>query len=112
MQDSTEVINCFGAAFAADVIERESQKILVVKEKLSHFVRARIIPDQTVETLREALITMTADMIPDSGTTIRVDGAMALQSLAKESTTDGTTLKRLNITVEVGRLLNLSLIHI
>ena len=106
LSDNTTINEGFGTEFGADVIEREGQKILVVKEKLSQYIRASIIPDQTADTFRQELIRLTVDLIPDSGTTIRVDGATAFQSLEKESTTKGTTLNNLKIKIEVGRLLN------
>ena len=42
-QDKIEQIPGFGSNFAADVIERSSQKILIVKEKLSQFLSATSI---------------------------------------------------------------------
>ena len=44
--------------------------------------------------------------MPDSGTTVRVDGATAFQALSKESDTPGTILNKLKIKIEVGRILN------
>ena len=49
---------------------------------------------------------MTADIIPDSGTVIQVDGAIAFQTLERESKTDNTLLYKLKIRMEIGRLLN------
>ena len=44
--------------------------------------------------------------MPESGTTIRVDGATAFQALSKESDTRGTILNKFKIKIEMGRLLN------
>ena len=46
-QDKIEQIPGFGSNFAADVIERSSQKILIVKEKISQFFLAA--SSQTIE---------------------------------------------------------------
>ena len=88
------------------MVEREGQKILVVKEKLSQYVRASLISDQTADTLRQEVIALTNEFVPDSGATVRVDGATAFQSLERESITNGTLLNKLKIRIEVGRLLN------
>ena len=106
ISDTNAVNKGFGSEFAADVIEREGQKILVVKEKLSQYVRARLIPNQTADTLRQEIISMTLDLIPDSGAVVRVDGATAFQALQRDSHTNGTVLNRLGLKIEVGRLLN------
>ena len=106
ISDTSSVNKGFGAEFAADVIEREGQKILVVKEKLSQYVRARLIPNQTADTLRQEVISLTVDLIPDNGAVVRVDGATAFQALERESLTNGTLLNKMGLKVEVGRLLN------
>ena len=69
-------------------------------------MRATLIPDQTADTLRQALMSLILDIAPSSGATIRVDGATAFQALAKESNTEGTVLHQHNIIIEVGRLIN------
>ena len=106
LSDTNTINKGFGSEFAADVVEREGQKILVVKEKLSQYVRASLISDQTADTLRQEVIALTSEFVPDSGATVRVDGATAFQSLERESITNGTLLNRLKIRIEVGRLLN------
>ena len=45
LQDTTSSPEKIGSNFAADVIEREGQKILVVRECVSQFTRAKIIHD-------------------------------------------------------------------
>ena len=62
--------------------------------------------DQTADSLREAILSMCLDILPDSGTVIRVDGATGFQSLAREAQTNGSLLNKLKINIEVGRLLN------
>jgi len=60
--------------FATDVIERNNQKILIVKDKLSQYLRGTLIPDQKADTLRDALSSLILDLISDDRTTIRLDG--------------------------------------
>ena len=104
VDDSTSIPNGIGTNMAADVIERNSQKILIIRDKLSQFMRATIIANQTAETLRQALLSLILDILPDSGATIRVDGATAFQTLSRESATNNTLLNKLKISIEVGRL--------
>ena len=106
LDDSTNVPSGIASNFAVDVIERSSQKIFIVREELSQFSRGMIIKDQTADTLREALLCLIVDLLPDTGTEIRVDGATAFQTLARESTVNGSLLNKLKINIVVGRLLN------
>ena len=84
IEDSSSIPENLGSNFAADVIERQHQKILVLKENLSSYVRARLIQNQTADSLRTALLSMLIDIIPDSGTEIRVDAAPGFQTLCTE----------------------------
>ena len=68
LQDSTSQPDAVGSNFAADIIERECQKILVVRECASQFTRAMLLLDQKADTLRNALISMVLDIMPDTGT--------------------------------------------
>ena len=54
--ESTEKTEMFGSNYSADVIRREGQKIMLCREKLSQFSTTLFIPDETADTLREALI--------------------------------------------------------
>ena len=62
------------------------------------------INDQTAE--REALISNTIQLIPESGAVVQVDCATALQTLSTESDSDGSLLKKLGIKIDLGRSLN------
>ena len=101
--ESTGNIDGFGSHFSADIIERNQQIILIVREKLSSFTLTKLINNQTAETLKLALIPMILDMLPQSGTTVQVDCAPAWQTLANESKRENSELKRLNINVDLGR---------
>ena len=106
LQDTTEIPEGVASNFAADVIERSGQKILVVRENLSQFTRAAIINDQTAETLRGALLSLILDLLPDAGAVIRVDGATSFQALEREALQEGTLLNKLKVKLVIGRLLN------
>ena len=106
LQDTHTSTDTIASRFAADVIERESQKILVVREHISQFTRGQILADQTTPTLRQALLSLILDLIPDTGAEVRVDGAPAFQSLEKESLQPDSILAKMKIKLMVGRLFN------
>ena len=106
LQDSHTSTDIISSRFAADVIERETQRILIVREHISQFTRGQILPDQTTDTLRQALLSLTLDLIPDSGAEVRVDGAPAFQSLERESIQPDSLLAKMKIKITVGRLIN------
>ena len=76
---------------------RRSQKILIVRKKLSQFLSGCLIQDQTVDTLRPILISLVSPILTDTGATVRVDGATAFQAFERESEMPGTDLFKLNI---------------
>ena len=65
--ESTGDIEGFGSNFSADVIERNAQQILIVREKLSSFTFTTFVADQKAETLKSALISLILDLVPQSG---------------------------------------------
>ena len=81
LQDTSSSPDNIGSHFAADVIEREGQKILAIRECISQYTRAQLIHDQTAETLKRAVISLVIDIMPNTGTEIRVDGATGLQKI-------------------------------
>ena len=106
LEDTSSQPHSVGSKFAEEIIEREGQKILVLRECATQFTRAKILEDQKADTLRTSLISLVLDLMPDSGTTIRVDGATSFQQLERESLTNESILKKLGIIIVVGRLLN------
>ena len=82
-----------GQQFAADVIRRTRQKILLVREVFSSFTCASLITDETGEVLRDNLLTLTALLRSDS-CTIQVDNAPGFQTLRQDDllTKHGITL--------------------
>ena len=106
LQDTSSSPDNIGSHFAADVIEREGQRILAIRECISQYTRAQLIHDQTAETLKRAVISLVIDIMPDTGTEIRVDGATSFQALQTQSLTEDSLLNTMGIRFVVGRLMN------
>ena len=104
--ESTGEIDGFAANFTADVIERNGQKILIVREKLSSFTMTKFIDNQKADTLKEALISLIIDLIPQSGAVIQVACATAWTALSTQSLEENSDLKKLNIRIDLGRHAN------
>ena len=98
----------FGANFSADVIKKDGQLIFLCREKLSQLTFTRLISDETTNSLRDSIVMAVLELIPDTGTTIQVDCAPGLQSLAAESKLDGSVLKKLGIVIDLGRTHNVN----
>ena len=103
LHDTTEATGPCGLQFAADVMEQHSQKVLLVREKLTQFMWAALIEDQKADTLETALLTMILPIIPSGGAVVRTDGGTGFQSLAMRTDTE---LAKNNIKIELGRLQN------
>ena len=104
--ETTTPLQGFGTKFAADVIERCSQKILVVVECLTGFSITQLIPDQTTKTLDQALYTILSTYAHVQGCTTRTDGAPSWQSLHIQSRQQGSLWKMANFVIEIGDTLN------
>ena len=96
-----------GTRYAADVIKRYSQNILVLRECVSSYTQAEIIKDETVSEISEGLLRLCNLMRPSNiiPVCIRVDPAPANQSIF-ENLSGSNILKAQNITLEVGRIMN------
>ncbi|KAI8485682.1 hypothetical protein Bbelb_365160 [Branchiostoma belcheri] len=73
--------------FAADVMKRAWQNILVVRECSTSYTTTQIIPDETSSTLRDGLITLCTPLhlLDGPPATIRCDPAPGFQTLVKDS---------------------------
>lgn len=102
-QSTSDPPAAVGISFAADVIKRNRQLILVVRETTSSFTTSCIIQDERRDTLRAGLIRLCLELCPISGphAVIRVDPAPGFASLANDE-----ELRRLRISVEIGRVKN------
>ena len=76
------------------------------KGNLSSYVKATVVKDQTADTLREALLSMKLEMLPDAGAEIRVDAAPAFQTSQSEAANHLSLLGKLEIKITIGRVLN------
>ena len=99
-------INVFASRFSADVLERSSQRIMVVREELTQMVLTDSIPDQTATSLKESLIKLVTPFVSDQGTIVRTDGAAAFSRLASDAMDEDDVLHRAGIKLEIGRVTN------
>ena len=105
LQSSTEPPDHIGCSFAADVMRRYRQCILVLRETVSSFTLTSILPSEKHDVLRDAIITMCASILPTGHDIvhIRVDPAPGFVALTSDS-----TLKKLGIVIDVGRVKNVN----
>ena len=103
-QGSTQQNLTFGKNFSADILVEKGQHILLCREKLSQFTTTRILPDETSDSIAEALVVLLVDLIPESRTKVQVDPGPSLVSL---STHPGNKLlASFNIVLDIGRTHN------
>lgn len=107
IEDTTNIPEGLGTSFAADVLERSNQCVFICKEIFTQFTSAVIIPDQTANSMREALVQTVAPLISLQGAQVRVDCASAFQSLAKTQK-DDPILKALGLSICLGNSLNVN----
>ncbi len=101
-QTSTPSPTTPGQQFAADVIERCVQKILVVREVLTSFTVASIICDQKADTIRSGILNNTSLLrLPSS--MIRVDNGPGFLSLKGDK-----ILSEHGIQLDFGRVKNVN----
>ena len=92
-----------GITFAADVIKRHRQLILLVRECTTSYTLTSLIDNERKETLRDALIKLCIEYCPLDGpmSVVRTDSAPGFLSLENDE-----TLKLHRITLEIGRVKN------
>ncbi len=92
-----------GATYAADVLRRERQKILLIRETVSSFTVTALIENEQKDQLRDTMIKLMYGMCPLEGppVVVRCDGASGFTALQ-----DDKELLKYGITVEVGRIKN------
>ena len=102
-QSSDDPPEVVGVSFAADVIKRHRQSILVLRECTTSFTASCLIPDERHDTLRDALTRLIIGLHPLDGPSaiVRVDPAPGFASMSSND-----SLKHLNVTIEVGRVKN------
>ena len=102
-QSSDDPPEVVGVSFAADVIKRLSQSILVLRESTTSFTASCLISEERHDTLRDALTRLIIGLHPLDGprVIVRVDPAPGFVSMSNND-----SLKHLNVTIEVGRVKN------
>ena len=97
--------SAIGIKFAADVLKRERQLVLILREYVTSYVQATIITSEKHDALRDALLQLTVTLKPTTGppSIIRVDPAPGFQALVEDR-----ILHEHNIAVEIGRHKNLN----
>ena len=105
-EQSTSVdIERIGAVFGADVMRESGQFILVLRESISSYTTAMIIPSEKADSLRDGLISLVSSLRSSMSppATIRTDPASGLRSLVNDS-----ILKSMNLVVQLGDAKNLN----
>ena len=99
-EDPPEVV---GVSFAADIIKRSRQLVLLLRECTTSYTVSCIVPDEKSDTLRDALARLVVGLHPLDGpkAVIRVDPAPCFVSLRNTN-----ALQHLGVSVEVGRVKN------
>lgn len=94
-----------GAAFAADVMKRARQLVLVVRECVTSYTVSMLVDDEGSQTLRDGLIRLCIELRPLDGpfAVIRTDPAPAFKALASDP-----LLAQHRISLELGRAKNLN----
>ena len=104
--ETTGDIIGFGSHFACDVMVRNSQKILLIREKLTQFAHGVILNRETSEDILSAIVMLIADKIPDYGTIIRTDNASVFQKIHSLSADLESWLNKFHIKIEMGETFN------
>ena len=100
-EQSTSKSGSVGTEWAADIIKSDRQLIFIAREKLSNFTVTKFISNENADSIRQAIILSTIELIPAGGLDIKVDNASAMQSLVGDS-----HLKRYNISIHLARKKN------
>ncbi|KAJ8349524.1 hypothetical protein SKAU_G00246540 [Synaphobranchus kaupii] len=92
-----------GVSFAADVLKRSRQVILVLRETVTSFTSTLLISDERHETLRDALIQLCIQMRPMDGplAVVRTDPAPGFKALVGDG-----FLHQHRVTLELGHAKN------
>ena len=102
-QSTCEPPDSVGFNFAADIMKRERQNILVLRETVTSFTMAVLVHDEKVETLKSSIVSLVSKVRPSTASPafIRVDPATAFQSIFNR-----LQLSDYNIILEIGRFKN------
>lgn len=104
-QSSEDPPEAIGMSFAADVMKRNQQLILILRETVTSFTSACFLENEKRETLRDGLLKLAVEMHPLDGpnAVIRVDPAPGFVALKNDD-----VLKHFHISLEIGRVKNVN----
>lgn len=102
-QSTTAPPDAVGISFAADVVKRNRQLILVIRECVTSFTTTTLLEDERHNTLRNALIRLCIELRPLNGppAVIRTDPAPGFKAL-----TNDELLRSYRLSIETGRIKN------
>ena len=102
-QTSEDPPESIGINFAADVLKRSRQLILLLRETVTSYTAACIIQDEKRVSLREGLIRLIVGLHPLDGpaAVVRVDPAPGFVSLKNDE-----SLNKFNVSLQIGRVKN------
>ena len=103
LESSEDPPESIGVSFAADILKRDRQLTLLLREIVTSYTAACIVSDKKQTTLREALACLETELHPLDGPSavIRVDPAPGFMTLRNDE-----TLKSLRLSLEIGRVKN------
>jgi hypothetical protein len=86
-----------GTFFNADVIKRNTQKILMLRDNLTSFTQTKFVDNEQKETLREGLISLIYRIKPNMKIKVRVDPHSSFRALKTDK-----LLNECDIELEIG----------
>ena len=102
MEQGTSIVpKAISKLFACDIVRRENQKIIVLLDLFSLFIVRQFISDERQESLREALLQLSANYKHPDGCLVKVDDAPGFQSLRNDK-----VLRSVGVTLGFGRVKN------
>ncbi len=104
-QSSEPPPDAIGSSFAADVMRRYKQYVMVLRETVSSYTLTMLVDNEKRDTLRDALLILCSEVrsLGSEGSHIRVDPAPGLVSLTKDP-----VLKRNGISLVIGNVKNVN----
>ena len=102
-QSTSDPPDGVGISFAADIIKRYRQLILVVRETSTSFTATCLLDDERRESIRIGLLRLCLELRPLAGppSVVRVDPAPGFSTLSSDE-----TLRQYGLALEVGRIKN------
>ena len=104
-QTTSQPPDAIGTSFAADVIKRYRQLVLVLRETVSSYTLTCFIENEKHNQLRDSILVLCAEVrsLGDGGIRIRVDPAPGLQALISDP-----ILNQYGISLEMGHAKNVN----